>query len=529
MNTATKQRSKRHIEVKLAQTAVAALALAHLPHTKCSWDGGVLTVRYDDRLLRIDEATGRMLEQLSTDEEYAPWSQTRLTTLGGEFARRLQSIEAAAADLPNGADDERPLSCVCDFVCEEALAMPLEARRAFVTLNKLVDLGLFQPIDGMMAEAFLPSRAEDEFSIPRGNLVVGEVDDITRMMRVSSTAWGMPASDYLLPRDTWAWRLWRETMFRCAEVGRSDCPEKTNNGPSGDTGALGCFVASLVARLDASARSSAAAAAAGLRRLSLKEFRRDYEALLDRKGFVGRYAWQHAEVVRGLDEQDLQWLEQATIAVECLDPAEAEVLFEVARLLRRSDQALDVTLPAVLETWWKLGLRKSVEATLKQIARWPSAPRAGVSTAGAVRASPEGATAWRPGGTTDYRVNAAHRGTLGTYGAFQPGDEVDTANPSAVGTYHRNPLKDETDENPSARPHFTPTVPGFVPIEFPPVDVAPTGDRYARPAPSDDDESAEATTPKRASVAHLRGTRQSAAPPSTRRVGQRRIFGRQWR
>jgi hypothetical protein len=291
LDAEAKNGSRRHVQVKLKQTAVAALALAHLPGAQCSWNGDILTVRYNDRLLRIEDGSGRMLELSVTKEAGAPWSDVRLTTARGEFDRRLTAIEAAAADLPNEADEARPLSCVCNFACEEALALPLEAalpdaRRAFVTFNKLVDLGLFEPIDGLLAEVCVPNQDRDKFSIPKDDDNTGDLDDFARLVadraklrRAACINWGMPVGDYLLPRDTWAWRLWRETMFCHAEVGQAESAESTNAASTCDTGALGCLLSSLISQPSANGDTSSFANA-GLERVSLEEFRRDYLALL---------------------------------------------------------------------------------------------------------------------------------------------------------------------------------------------------------------------------------------------------------
>jgi hypothetical protein len=407
-NREVERGKSRLVQVKFAQSAVAALALAHLPDCRCSWNGEVLTVRYLDRLLRIDAATGRLLEQVIEPQAEAPgW---RLATVRGEFERRRATIEAVAADLPNDADERRPLSSVGEFVCEEALALPLVAgnpaeQRPFLTSNKLLRLGLFQPIDEWLARASPPREEKQEFCIPNGHVLDANRDNFSDVVRSYCMIWGLPAGDYLLPRDTWAWRLWREMMFGLAQVGQG------STAIASDSGAFACLAASFSAVLTPDEIWSMTRK--GLNRLSLAEFRHDYQALLDQKGHVGRYVRRLVEVVRGLNEEDLQWLEQAAIDADWLEPETAGAFFAVARLLQDSHDPVAETLPRVLDIWWMLGLRKSMESALNRRAGSIPAPYGHVPAVVAMSGSAEpdstirrAHAAWRPGGTADFRGNA---------------------------------------------------------------------------------------------------------------------------
>ena len=380
LSSQTKRGKQRHVRVRIKQAAAAALALAHLKDSHCTWEGDVLRVDYGDRCLRIDAATGRLVEFLAPLRE-PDEGQLRFTVAHGEFGRRAEAIKLAAADFPNDADAARPLSCVCKFLCDEVLAWKAladdpEFKQGATIGGKVTDLGLFEPLDELLVAACLPARARDEFTVPVANLEGNDeaADDLSRLLRTCALAWGIPMGDRLLPRDTWAWHLWREMTFRYAQVGRKSGfrPGSGVQQPSGGRGAVACLVISqLVPGADEAI--SAALAREGLQRLSLEEFQHDYSALLDQESFLGRYVWKLTEIVRGLDDEDLQWLQrQNLVELDVITPEAKETLIEVARLLHESNKPVAEALPRTLDTWWRLGSREAVETALQEIAQTPS-------------------------------------------------------------------------------------------------------------------------------------------------------------
>ncbi|HEV3025167.1 MAG TPA: hypothetical protein VGX76_22000, partial [Pirellulales bacterium] len=299
----------RHFVVGIKQTAAAALALAHLEDSHCTWEGDVLKVEYGDRCLRIDATTGRIIELLFPTTPEPDEGQWRFTVSQGEFQRRAAAIKLAAADFPNEADAAMPMSCVSKFLYDEVLAWNMLAddpdfRRGVTIGRKVTDLGLFEPLDEVLAAACRPAPARDEFSVPVALWAGDEVeDDLSRLVRRCALGWGIPAGDGLLPRDTWAWHLWREMTFHYAQLAKTAGEQAGGVQPLGGWGAVACLVMSQLTP-GADDATSAALASEGLQRLTLDEFRRDYAALLDHESFLGRYVWKLVEVVRGLDDED---------------------------------------------------------------------------------------------------------------------------------------------------------------------------------------------------------------------------------
>jgi hypothetical protein len=429
MRTKAKEGNERQFRVRIVQAAAAALALAHLEDSHCTWEGDVLRVDYGDCCLRIDAATGRIVEFLTPMME-PDEGELRFTVAQGEFERRAEEIKVAAADFPNEADAARPLSCVCKFLCDEALAWQVLAddpdyKQGATIGGKVTDLGLFEPLDELLVAACLPAPARDEFSIPVAKLAGNDeaTEDFSRLLRKCALAWGIPMGDRLLPRDSWAWHLWREMTLHYAQVGKSGFrPGSGVQQPSGGRGAVACLVISqLVPGADEA--NSAALASEGLKRLSLDDFRRDYSAILDRESFLGRYVWRIAEVIRGLDEEDLQWLQQLDLVEsEVCTPEAKEMLFEVARLLRESNKPVEEALPRTLDTWWRLGLRGAVATTLEKMA-WPASGSYPTTDGDQVGYDPFAkeevpSNSWRPGGTSG--PPAASSWKPGTKGPSKP-------------------------------------------------------------------------------------------------------------
>ena len=382
MSSKAKQRSEGHFRVRINQVAAAALAIAHLENAQCTWEGDVLRVEYRDRCLRIDEKTGRIVELLLPTRNEPGEAHWRFSVAQGEFQRRLEVIKAATDDFPNDADDTRPLSCACKFLCDEALAWSFltadpQVRRGIEIARKVCDLRLFEPLDELLAAACRPSPARNEFSIPQANLRDEETtSDLSQLIRMFAMCWGIPIGDHLLPHNTWVWNLWREKTFQYAQLRMPEGIEAPGFIPPPGTGAVGRLVTCLIVSTEANA-TSLSVAKDGLQRLSLDDFRRDYTVLLDQKSLLGRYVCRLADVIRTLDEDDLQWLEQTS--AECLGPETAETLFELTRLLRASPQPVETALPKMLDTWWKLGMRQVVETALKQRAEPPAGAYAGLA------------------------------------------------------------------------------------------------------------------------------------------------------
>ena len=237
------KRDRRHIKPQLRLTAVAALALAHLDDSRCTWGGGTLRVDYAGRYLRIDERTGRLIDQVVYEPD---GPRTRTMVAQGEFERRSREIDAATVGFTEVADVLGPWTKACEFFCDEVLIwLPTtdrsQARRLVTVCRTLVDRGLFAPLDRLLVEAFGSGQHQAEFSIPTRERFDDVTKDMAFIVRVFAKFFGIRLGNALWPEESWTCDWWREATLAAAGT-RDSAHELARQFWSPEIGPLHCLL-----------------------------------------------------------------------------------------------------------------------------------------------------------------------------------------------------------------------------------------------------------------------------------------------
>ncbi|HVW36198.1 MAG TPA: hypothetical protein VHB99_02795, partial [Pirellulales bacterium] len=388
---ASKRNRRRHCDFHFHDTPVSLLSLAHEYDSTSHWDGDVLTIEFQERRLKFDATTGRLIEYEAAEEG----SQLRVSVASGQFELKLAEIDEAARDLPNDAPASagRPVSSILEFLAEEAVEFDdcealKEFRPQLRLLRKLVSLGLLKPLDRLGAASFQYAAESDEFSIPGkpADFYVSE-SNFTRewfhdpktqaKLRDLAAAGGLHAARFLLPAEGWPQAVFREAVFAQADKGSpaDRAVDLTKLCASPAAGPLCCLSASAAATEWPLGAPASLFANLGKTKLTLAEFQNDYRPLLDDKSLVGEYLLCLADVLRGLEAEEVETLLAMLKTTECLDQPSLDALSAVAAVLRQHREGpVDQALAASLDQLWQLGLREQLAKWLDQLADEPKSP-----------------------------------------------------------------------------------------------------------------------------------------------------------
>jgi hypothetical protein len=233
-----------------------------------------------------------------------------------------------------------------------ATNLPEESRlRAAAALGKILDHGVFAPLDAMVARRLVPAGTES-FYVPFGP------DSTAGSAGIVSTILSMVVFQYsgdLLPQDSWPSQVLRETTLCLGNNSKYTGPVLDSIAESHQTGPLG--FATITALLDlCNSPAKAAFASEGLNRLSETNFANDCAVLLDEDSVLQQCL---ANAARGL--ASLSDTEVADLAV--LFPPDIASGLRIAAQSARlsSQQSLGLTMsPALQEIWdsrWKAVLQ----------------------------------------------------------------------------------------------------------------------------------------------------------------------------
>jgi TPR repeat protein len=346
---------------------------------------GVLTlsVTLDDywKEARIDTATGRLLQAAEGPRESND-GLGRLRSEEGALARLYKEIAAATANHPNRYVTNHGFASLVSFFAADLMKAsasepfldwleentPLgtgdksaDGRRQLKTtlalLREVLDQRsleyLFAPLNRIFAGETSPDD-DEHFVIP--------IEDLPPNLRgnymATISSWVLLYSDNLLLVGSWPWILARESAFHLAGQGNYAQAELDRLLRSEDVGPVGCLVtACLLGRMDP--KLARTFAERGLGRLSLKEFRRDYDQLLTTNYVVGELAANVLGLVGSVNEKRLAPL------FATLHSDEAAFLLQIKRLLgnTNSERVGERIWPA-FEQYWEKVPRRYLETAL---------------------------------------------------------------------------------------------------------------------------------------------------------------------
>lgn len=369
LNSRGKERGLWRIHFR--DTPTSMLSLAHEYQSKLAWDADKLTVSFHKKQLSLDAATGGLVEFIADGA-----TSFRRTT--GEFEGRLKKIDEATTDYSTD-DSSGPLAAALRLYCDTGLAYvtkkeDAEGRKFVKLLNKMATLGILEPVDRIVLAAC--GGPDEEFHIPDERAGTpyrkynGEMDapavkyDVARL--------GIELCDLLALPGTWPWDTWREAMFALAGKSRHLEQELVKHLSARDSGPVRHLIVGELLRANDMLAMARVFGLAGEARLSAAGFRDDYSALLDGETFLGHCLLTWADVIRHLDEAEVQTLCEVLVEDGWIEGSDAAIFADLARRLRR-DRASPVAqaLSRALDAWWQVGLREYVKKELRDLATAP--------------------------------------------------------------------------------------------------------------------------------------------------------------
>lgn len=355
---ATKSVQPVAVDADLAPAAF--LILAHAPDATCKVEAGVLRIKAKNSLLESDAATGRLLKATVHDAKHE-----QEATLAAS-ARRLESsiadMRRIASGDRNDHDPRRPMTSLSAFgICELA-----HLWRAWDGVALAGDKQGFDVWQGLLAAYFLPDVEEqaapdnsDAYFIPAEPL------SPDRLPRGDNSVWlaaeALHTCREIFPAESWPCRLSRAALLYYANDDRAAQRELARLDSS-STGPLGHLAAALVATMIEPSLVHRFASA-GLDKLNIADFRRDYSLVLESRSPVVESS------LKGLGQLSKLDPAQAQAAVSVLPKPLASFVGDLVERQRTvPDAPTDVVLAGLLDDYWSGGLEVQARFVLRWLA-----------------------------------------------------------------------------------------------------------------------------------------------------------------
>jgi ankyrin repeat protein/surface antigen-like variable number repeat protein len=333
--------------------------------TKVSSERGILTVLSETDSMRIDAASGRLLEWNVLDPKDK--FEFRFDRQAGAFEQAWQTLEQLTVSHPNLRNPERPVSTLLTYALEAALddpfvaalllkKLPLEARpRVAAAAHSLLSEPIFAPLDDIVAQLKTPG----EFEIPVEGQESAEVAQ--KMAGSSLPAFIFKYTHEFFPPRSWPWTVLHEAVFVMGQQDKYTGLELERLYNSEETGPLGFLTIAELLKYIGSPRAKDFAEK-GLGRLSAADFRSDVRLLADGNTPLARSMQNLAAGLRKLPHEEVE------AVAATLPPVAAAMLRQTVLLLRQGqDKPLSEALAPVLDLLWNLQLRNRVQARLGRV------------------------------------------------------------------------------------------------------------------------------------------------------------------
>lgn len=342
------------VEAKFSPASL--LWLVHAAEESVVRDGR-LEIRGAKFQATIDATTGRPIEWISTDPEQADL-RCSVRTQRGTLLAEQQRLDRQLAGLPNQYDAARPWSSLGMYSLDAWIALGRpgsDNNRKWLALRKLLTRWHTPPAAGALETTDGEKPRANRFQLPQ-QLTTYDYDDLYKPDAAARQNLAGAAHRWyrmLTPRNGPLWPVGRDVLLGMGAtsplpaVSLSDLPEV---GPVGEL-------------LLASVRGESNAARAGLTRLTLDDFRRDYRPLLAGDSYLSQWLLSLAEAARTLDERELRDL----AAVVDAGPSREAVAATLLHLRAHPNRPVADTLADALDQLWLHGLREQVSAALRQL------------------------------------------------------------------------------------------------------------------------------------------------------------------
>jgi len=344
---------------------VAAMDWGRGEGWKRSWEGDTFRMEKEAFRFVADARTGRVVECHVRSKSGIT---LRMRSGPGLFDEAMQQFDAEVRAIPNAFNDREPLRSVVEFAIP-AITLFLEfgadaraARRpeevaAVRVQAKLIGHAVSDAIQTAQKNFGRRDPSRPKFWIP---LAAGTRPQAFFFL----SPLALRLSRDVFAEETWPWSFSRATAFLVG--GKSELAsgkfKKLLESPG--TGPVGCLtIAAAMNYLNPSARRMFAED--GLRRLNLRSFRRDYQALLHEDAPIGKAAVRYVELLRGMPPEDLRQLARYLADGQADSPIEQALL----RLVQGKDQSPREALVKLLDELWEPVLMPKVKEWLETLAQ----------------------------------------------------------------------------------------------------------------------------------------------------------------
>jgi tetratricopeptide (TPR) repeat protein len=380
------------LDLVLSLDPVFFVEMANRADTKCSTEKGVLTAANADGVVRVDAASGRLLDYAATKpvEKGVAGSQAnqkkvaaksspkelpgkmRFSVVPGEFQRRVDALHAATAKFPNAYVPKRPISSLLRFAFEYDAVWEWLGRtnnkEVRPVVQRMLGNNVCEPLDKMAISYFrggegeTPTGDSDSFSIPRApgaNAVLEQTN--SDAARIASFVLAV-AHEAFVP-GSWPDAVGRDAVTILHGYGDAAAADLKRIYRSEENGPI-CFLAASVATAKCNPTIGDLMATRGLECLSLKDFRKDYAVLLDPKCPSGQFLQRVVEFLRDADDKDIK-------SLSSLLPPDGAVAFRawLYGVRQNPNQPAVDALPPLLDAAWENGGREYVKTILDAFQR----------------------------------------------------------------------------------------------------------------------------------------------------------------
>ncbi|MCA9202059.1 MAG: hypothetical protein KDA59_03400 [Planctomycetales bacterium] len=279
---------------KLSISPATCLSLVRDNDAAYQWNESELTVKTSKSEMRVDTMSNRLeLFRFLTLTEDA--DNVTLAVESGAMEAARRDLSTLTDNIPNQFDSQSPISSTLSFLCHADLftlltsltkgkGMNADRMRSNLELfRSLIDAGAFSQLDKHMSTTAPSRKGVRQFSIP-SEFADRIPRNFTQQMVMNA---GLPVSDWLLPRESWAWMVWRETcLVLCGETTQTKSQLKELY-ESPELGPLACEVLVWLTSRMSWQPLPELFAMKGLRRLDTPAFLSDCDCLLNSNSWVG--------------------------------------------------------------------------------------------------------------------------------------------------------------------------------------------------------------------------------------------------
>lgn len=330
----------------------------------------LMTIRGDSNDLVIDVKSGRIVTwrfDFGGSEATVRWDRN----VYAEATKKWQSQRDAAKNEHHAG---APVTATLNYLTEEARSVEsLQSQRLptwFRLAERVVQSGVLRPVDEAVAKANWNETAPRSFSIPvepNPKSPLGALAWLDPCLRAA-----LPYYAKVFPHDTPGWTIGREATLMMLRPKGVEIPSPYGFRSMLEEDQAGPLHFLLAAHLFGvfSPGHKVVLAQRGLKELTPPALRRDVVALLDQRSVSAQITNGLAELLRTLDESDMEDLAELLN----LEPSDRTVVASMLKeLTRRRDEPAHSLFPELVERAWPI-IEPRLEAALRDLAVPPAQP-----------------------------------------------------------------------------------------------------------------------------------------------------------